>query len=194
MVVGGACWIIDVDLTTRSEKLIGLAGFSSDCDAEHVRSRKRHRLDKGVLVSYTFENGTCCLGREIIHRAYHVLEEYTVSLRDGSMEEVKTDRWHNRKPAKKANENTEYHKLEFRYFKPHELTVLSGLRPGDIVQAHFIVKNRASHVTARSRRTEEAVIINVSVSSIAVNFTADHVVSMLPREFVDDPTPTHEEL
>ena len=83
VVVGGACWIIDVDLTTRSEKPIGLTGFSSDCDAELVRSRKRHRFEKDVQVSYTFENGTCCLGRGIIHRAYHVLEEYTVSLRDG---------------------------------------------------------------------------------------------------------------
>lgn len=42
----------------------------------------------GVLVSYTFENGSCCLGLGIVSRAYHVLEEYTVLLRDGSKEEV----------------------------------------------------------------------------------------------------------
>ena len=41
----------------------------------------------GVLVSYAFENGSCC-GLGIVHRAYHVLEEYTVLLRDGSKEEV----------------------------------------------------------------------------------------------------------
>ena len=42
---------------------------------------------RGVLVSYNFENGSCC-GQGIVHRAYHVLEEYTVLLRDGSKEEV----------------------------------------------------------------------------------------------------------
>ena len=46
-----------------------------------------HLILWGVLVSYNFENGSCC-GEGIVHRAYHVLEEYTVLLRDGSKEEV----------------------------------------------------------------------------------------------------------
>ena len=43
---------------------------------------------RGVLVSYAHENGSCC-EQGIVHRAYHVLEEYTVLLRDGSKEEVR---------------------------------------------------------------------------------------------------------
>lgn len=38
-------------------------------------------------MSYHFENGSCC-GLGIVNRAYQVLEEYTVLLRDGSKEEV----------------------------------------------------------------------------------------------------------
>ena len=44
-------------------------------------------LSSGVLVSYAHENGSCC-AVGIVHRAYQVLEEYTVLLRDGSKEEV----------------------------------------------------------------------------------------------------------
>lgn len=186
-----------------SENLIGLAGFTNDCaaDVEGRKPKKRKCLDKGVFVSYPFENGTCCLGAGIIHRAYHELEEYTVLLRDGSREEVKTDRWNNRKPAKKKDEGSEYHDIEFRYFKPTELTVLSGTRPGDVVQAHFAVKGKSSDaVLIKSKRTEPAVVINVTISTIAVNFTSDFIVSILPRDFVVDTTdqacakPRHEEL
>jgi len=35
-----------------------------------------------------------------------------------------------------------HHGLRGRYFKPHELTVLSGLRPNDLVEAHFAVKTK----------------------------------------------------
>lgn len=187
------------------DSLIGLAGYTNDCraDEEGRRPKGRPWIDKGVLVQYTFENGTCCMGIGIVHRAYHVLEEYTVLLRDGSREEVKTDRWNSRKPAKKKDENSEYHNIEFRYFAPRELTVISGIRPGDVVQAHFAVKHKgADDVLIKSKRTEEAVVINTTVATIAANFTSDHVVSILPRDFVVDLTnlsrpaakPTHEEL
>merc|ERR1712232_1303064 len=155
------------------DSLIGLAGFTNDCkaDDEGRKPKSRPIIDKGVLVSYTYENGTCCMGTGIIHRAYHVLEEYTVLLRDGSKEEVKTERWNKRKPAKKKDENSEYHNIEFRYFKPQELTVLSGVRPGDLVQAHFAVKTKAEgDGLVKSRRTEEAMVINTTVSHVAVNF------------------------
>ncbi|CAE7761557.1 unnamed protein product [Symbiodinium sp. KB8] len=91
------------------ESLIGLAGYTDDCgmDEEGQKPRVRPWIDKGVLVSYTFENGSCCMGQGIVSRAYHVLEEYTVLLRDGSKEEVKTERWNRRKPAKKKDENSE---------------------------------------------------------------------------------------
>jgi len=76
-----------------AESLIGLAGFTNDCNADQERHKPavRNWIDKDVLVLYTYENGTCCMGMGIVHRAYHVLEEYTVLLRDGSREEVKTD-------------------------------------------------------------------------------------------------------
>merc|ERR1712232_1380925 len=167
---------------------------------EGRKPKTRRWLDKGVLVSYSFENGTCCMGTGIIHRAYHVLEEYTVLLRDGSKEEVKTDRWHGRKPAKKKDEGSEYHDMEFRYFRPSDLTVLSGIRPGDLVQAHFAVKQRGVGEGAplvKSKRTELAAVVNVTIDAIAVNFTSDFIVSILPRDFVVDTTnetrkPSHE--
>jgi len=186
-----------------ADNLIGLAGFTNDCaaDEEGRKPKKRRCLDKGVLVSYPFENGTCCLGTGIIHRAYHELEEYTVLLRDGSREEVKTERWNNRKPVKKKDEGSEYHDMEFRYFKPADLKVQSGVRPGDLVQAHFAVKGKSSDdVLIKSKRTEAAFVINVTITSIAVNFTSDFIVSILPRDFVVDTTDescfkaTHEEL
>jgi len=169
-----------------AEHLIGLAGFTNDCraDEEGRKPKGRYRIDKGVLVRYTFENGTCCMGDGIIHRAYHVLEEYTILLEEGSKAEVKTERWNRRKPAKKKDENSEYHNMEFRYFTPSELTLLSGIRPGDMVQAHFAVKTKGDDedTLVRSRRTEEAVVVNTTVSTIAVNFTSDLIVSILPRE------------
>jgi len=171
------------------ESLIGLAGFTNDCraDPEASMPKGRHGIDKGVLVQYTFENGTCCMGSGIVHRAYHVLEEYTVLLRDGSKEEVKSDRWNDRKPGKKKDENSEYHNMEFRYFAKQELTVISGIRPGDIVQAHFAVKTKGpDDVLVKSRTTEAAVVINTTVPSIALNFTTDNIVSILPRDFVVD--------
>jgi len=187
-----------------AENLIGLAGFTNDCraDEEGRKPKGRYRIDKGALVQYSFENGTCCMGEGIIHRAYHVLEEYTVLLRDGSKEEVKTERWNNRKPAKKKDENSEYHDMEFRYFTPTELTLLSGIRPGDFVQAHFAVKTKGvGDELVKSRHTEEAVVVNTTVKIIAVNFTSDLIVSILPRDFVVDtealtqpPRPSHEEL
>jgi len=175
-----------------ADHLIGLAGFTNDCsaDEERVRPKARPWVDKGVLVSYAHENGTCCMGTGIVSRAYHVLEEYTVLLRDGSKEEVKTERWNNRKPAKKKDENSEYHNIEFRYFTPSELTVVSGIRPKDVVQAHFAVKQKkgSEDVLVKSRRTEEAVVINTTVETVALNFTSDYIVSILPRDFVVDPT------
>lgn len=186
------------------DHLIGLAGFSNDCkaDEEGRKPNRRRWLDKGCLVSYPFENGTCCMGTGIVHRAYHVLREYTVLLRDGSKEEVKTDRWNNRKPAKKKDEGSEYHDMEFIYFQPKDLHVISGIRPGDLVQAHFSVlqKNKAENAPpVKSRKTEPAIVINVTKATIAVNFTTDFVVSVLPRDFVVDTTnetrvPDHEEL
>jgi len=186
------------------DNLIGLAGFSNDCkaDEEGRKPKTRKWLDKGVLVSYPFENGTCCQGKGIVHRAYHVLEEYTVLLRDGSKEEVKTEKWHARKPAKKADEGSEYHDMEFRYFRPDDVTVISGTRPGDVVQAHFAVKRKGAPEDAplvKSQKPEMAVVINVTIDHIAVNFTSDLIVSILPRDFVVDLTndtrkPTHEEL
>merc|ERR1712151_1050291 len=142
-------------------------------------------------------------GLGIVNRAYHVLEEYTVLLRNDSKEEVKTERWNRRKPAKKKDENSEYHNIEFRYFRPNELTVISGIRPKDVVQAHFAVKKKSSdEELVKSKRTEPAVVINVTVKNIAVNFTSDYIVSILPRDFVVDQTnlskpvekPTHDEL
>ncbi|CAK9076717.1 Hypothetical protein SCF082_LOCUS36942 [Durusdinium trenchii] len=174
----------------EAESLIGLAGFTDDCgsDEEGQKPHVRPWIDKGVLVSYIHENGTCC-GTGIVHRAYHVLEEYTVLLQDGSKEEVKTERWNKRKPAKKKDENSEYHNIEFRYFKPQELTVLSGLRPGDLVQAHFAVKTKdAGEELVKSRRTEPAVVVNTTRTHVAVNFTSDHIVSILPRDFLVDLT------
>jgi hypothetical protein len=190
------------------DNLIGLAGFSNDCkaDEEGHKPKSRRWLDKGVLVSYSHENGTCCLGKGIIHRAYHVLEEYTVLLRDGSKEEVKTDRWNSRKPAKKKDEGSEYHDMEFRYFRPKDINVISGIRPKDIVQAHFAVKpakrkgkDEEDAPLVKSQKTELAVVINVTTDTIAVNFTSDLIVSILPRDFVVDTTnqtrpPAHEEL
>eukprot|EP00929_Paragymnodinium_shiwhaense_P008495 TRINITY_DN112452_c0_g1_i1.p1 TRINITY_DN112452_c0_g1~~TRINITY_DN112452_c0_g1_i1.p1 ORF type:complete len:261 (-),score=61.32 TRINITY_DN112452_c0_g1_i1:26-808(-) len=187
-----------------SESLIGLAGFSSDCrdDVEALKPKGRRWLDKGCLVSYTFENGSCCMGQGIVHRAYHYLEEYTVFLPNSSREEVKTQRWMRRKPAKKKDENSEYHNMEFRYFRASELTVVSGIRPSDLVQAHFMVKSKDAEAQIKSKRTEAAVVVNVTVDSIAVNYTADHVVSILPRDYVVDLTnmsrpperATHDEL
>jgi len=186
-----------------ADHLIGLAGFSNDCkaDEEHQKPKRRKLLDKGVLVSYPFEDGSCCMGSGLIHRAYHVLEEYTVLLRDGSKEEVKTDRWNNRKPGKKEDENSEYHDMELRYFKPDELSVISDIRPGDLVQAHFAVKQKGvqSGDLVKSKSTELASVINATVATIAVNFTSDYIVSILPRDFVVDTTnatrkPSHEEL
>jgi hypothetical protein len=173
------------------ESLIGLAGFTNDCsmDEEGRRPKDRPWIDKGVFVQYTYENGTCCLGVGIVHRAYHVLGEYTVLLQEGSREEVKTERWNSRKPAKKKDENSEYHNIEFRYFTKEELTVVSGIRPGDVVQAHFAVKTKASDdALVKSRRTEEAIVVNTSVPTVAVNFTSDQVVSILPRDFIIDTT------
>lgn len=211
----GGGWCISEQRCTEDDtahcdvdNLIGLAGFSNDCkvDEEGRKPKSRRWLDKGVLVSYLFENGTCCLGTSIIHRAYHVLEEYTVLLRDGSKEEVKTERWNNRKPAKKKDEGSEYHDMELRYFKPNELTVISGIRPGDLVQAHFAVKTKGAKdaeesTLVKSRRTELALVINVTIATIAVNFTSDYIVSILPRDFVVDITndtdtrpPSHDEL
>jgi len=190
-----------------AENLIGLAGFTNDCgaDEEARKPKGRHWIDKGVLVQYTFENGTCCQGMGIVHRAYHVLKEYTVLLHDNSSrEEVKTERWNNRKRAKKKDEASEYHDIEFRYFTPKELTVISGIRPHDVVQAHFAVKRKGAddEVLVKSRRTEEAIVVNTTVATIAVNFTSDYIVSILPRDYVLDFTnlsrPTekasHEEL
>merc|ERR1712039_837146 len=170
------------------ENLIGLAGYTNDCraDEEGRRPKSRPWIDKGVLVSYSYENGTCCMGVGIVHRAYHVLEEYTVLLHEGSKEEVKTDRWNKRKPVKKKDENSEYHNIEFRYFRASEINVISGIRPGDIVQAHFEVKQKkgAEDSVIKSKRTETALVINVTVATIAVNYTSDHIVSILPRDFV----------
>jgi len=176
-----------------AESLIGLAGFTNDCkaDEEGRKPKKRPWIDKGVLVSYAHENGTCCMGEGIVHRAYHVLQEYTVLLRDGSKEEVKTERWNKRKPAKKKDENSEYHNIEFRYFTPRELTVISGIRPKDVVQAHFAVKQGRGaddSLLVKSQRTEEAMVINTTMATIAVNFTSDYIVSILPRDFVVDRT------
>lgn len=181
-----------------ADSLIGLAGYTNDCGADEEASKPKawRRIDKGDLVSYPHENGTCCLGVGIVHRAYHVLEEYTVLLRDGSKEEVKTERWNNRKPAKKKDEGSEYHDIEFRYFKPDDLTVVSHVRPGDVVQSHFAVKVKKALVEdalVKSKRTEEAVVINVTVATIAVNFTSDHIVSIVPRDYVVE-KPAHEEL
>jgi len=186
------------------DNLIGLAGFSNDCkaDEEGRKPKTRKWLDKGVLASYVFENGTCCQGKGIIHRAYHVLEEYTILLRDGSKEEVKSDRWNARKPAKKKDEGSEYHDMELRYFRPTDLFVISGIRPGDIVQAHFAVKRKGDSQEAplvKSKKTELAAVVNVTIDNIAVNFTSDLIVSVLPRDFVVDATidtrkPSHEEL
>merc|ERR1712032_652047 len=110
-------------------------------------------------------------------------------------EEVKTERWNNRKPAKKKDENSEYHNIEFRYFLYRELTVISGIRPGDLVVAHFAVKGRGNssdgegaEELVKSKRTEQAVVLNTTVATIAVNFTSDFVVSILPRDFVVDLT------
>ncbi|CAE8692389.1 unnamed protein product, partial [Polarella glacialis] len=170
-----------------AESLIGLAGFTDDCDADEEGQKPKIRpwIDKGVLVSYHHENGTCC-GSGIISRAYHVLEEYTVLLRDGSKEEVKMDRWNNRKPGKKKDENSEYHDIEFRYFSNRDLTVISGVRPGDVVRAHFAVKQKGADdgELVKSQRIEDAVVINTTVPNIALNFTADHIVSVLPRDFI----------
>mmetsp|Transcript_54208 Transcript_54208/g.121534 ORF Transcript_54208/g.121534 Transcript_54208/m.121534 type:complete len:257 (-) Transcript_54208:13-783(-) len=186
------------------DHLIGLAGFSNDCGKDPTKTQKKRRdvLEKGVLVSYVYETGACCMGIGVIHRAYKVLEEYTVLLRDGSKEEVKTERWNNRKPPKKSDENSEYHNMEFRYFKPHELTVVSSIRPGDSVQTHFAVKHKGDPAELiMSQRVEEAVVINTSITTVAVNFTSDHIVSIVPRHFVIDPTnntarkePIHDEL
>lgn len=175
-----------------AENLIGLAGFTNDCsyDEERLKPKARPWIDKGVLVSYSHENGTCCMGTGIVNRAYHVLEEYTVLLSNSSREEVKTERWHKRKPAKKKDENSEYHNIEFRYFTPGELTVISGIRPKDVVQAHFAVKQKkgSEDVLVKSRLTELAVVINTTVDMVALNFTSDHIVSILPRDFVVDTT------
>merc|ERR1712183_519660 len=129
-------------------------------------------------------------GTGIIHRAYHVLEEYTVLLRDGSQEEVKTERWNHRKPAKKKDEGSEYHDIEFRYFRPRDLTVISGVRPKDLVQAHFAVKSKKvpDDVLIMSRRAEDAIVINTTIETVAVNFTADNITSVLPRSFIVDVT------
>merc|ERR1711957_667611 len=129
-------------------------------------------------------------GVGIVHRAYHVLEEYTVLISGESKAEVKTERWNNRKPVKKKDENSEYHDIEFRYFRSHEVNVISGIRPGDIVQAHFEVKQKkgSEDIIIKSQRTETALVINVTVATIAVNYTADYIVSILPRDFVVDPT------
>eukprot|EP00438_Fugacium_kawagutii_P035902 Skav206059 [mRNA] locus=scaffold288:30525:31841:+ [translate_table: standard] len=203
-------WIPSPESQSRSQhheepeesSLFGLSGFTSENEAEEAEEGEeaneegeakdvqgRPWIDKGVLVSYNFENGSCC-GLGIVHRAYHVLEEYTVLLRDGSKEEVKTDRWNNRKPCKKKDENSEYHNIEFRYFKPDELTVLSAIRPNDLVQAHFAVKTKAENANelVKSRRTELAVVLNTTTTTVAVNFTSDHIVSILPRHFVVDLT------
>ncbi|CAK0907751.1 unnamed protein product [Prorocentrum cordatum] len=53
-----------------AESLIGLAGFTNDCgsDEEGQKPRVRPWIDKGVLVSYPHENGTCCLGIGIVNR------------------------------------------------------------------------------------------------------------------------------
>jgi hypothetical protein len=184
-----------------ADSLIGLAGFTNDCsaDVEGKKPKGRQWIDKGVLVQYTHANGTCCMGRGIVHRAYHVLEEYSVFLPNSTREEVKTDNWNKRKPGKKKDENSEYHDMEFRYFRPQELTVLSGIRPGDLVQAHFAVKQKTPSVPTgsaspvddsmiMSKRTEEALVVNTTVDTIAVNFTSDYIVSILPRDFVVDPT------
>merc|ERR1740117_162853 len=139
------------------------------------------------------------MGQAIVHRAYHVLEEYSLLLSNNSKEEVKTERWNKRKPVKKKDANSEYHDIEFRYFRANELTVISGIRPKDVVQAHFAVKQKrteggrvmqdvADDVMIKSKRTEEAVVVNVTVETIAVNFTSDYIVSILPREYVIDLT------
>eukprot|EP00928_Gymnodinium_smaydae_P100795 TRINITY_DN9978_c0_g3_i1.p1 TRINITY_DN9978_c0_g3~~TRINITY_DN9978_c0_g3_i1.p1 ORF type:complete len:294 (+),score=70.38 TRINITY_DN9978_c0_g3_i1:85-882(+) len=188
-----------------ADSLIGLAGFTNDCSADWEARRPKGRpwIDKGVLVSYTFENGTCCMDLGIVHRAYHELQEYAVLLRNSSREEVKTERWNRRKPAKKKDEGSEYHDMEFRYFKPQELTVISGIRPGDVVEAHFAIKQKgATEDLVMSKRTEPAIVLNTTVDSVAVNFTSDFIVSILPREFVVDRTnesrpeqpATHDEL
>jgi len=208
---GGWCTLeqrcVDDDTAfCEPENLIGLAGFSNSCldDPERTKPKSRPWIDKGVLVMYPYENGTCCMGLGIVGRAYHVLEEYSLLLYgNGSKEEVKTERWHDRKPGKKEDENSEYHNIEFRYFRPSELAVVSGIRPGDLVQAHFAVKTKAAQTElVMSKATEEAKVINTTVETIAVNFTADYVVSVLPRSFVVDDTNltrsagmiTHEEL
>lgn len=208
---GGGWCILDQRCTEDdtdhcdADNLIGLAGFTNDCkaDEESRKPKSRHWFDKGVLVQYTFENGTCCLGAGIIHRAYHELEEYTILLGNKTKEEVKSERWNKRKPAKKKDEASEYHEMEFRYYKSQELTVISGIRPKDIVQAHFAVKQKDSgDELVMSKRTEEALVINTTVDTIAVNFTSDYIVSVLPRDYVVDLTnssrptelPSHEEL
>lgn len=167
------------------DDLIGLAGFTNECkaDKEAHKPKKRRELDKGVLVSY--DEGT--LG--IIHRAYHHLEEYTVLLRDGSREEVKDPEWLKKKAAepKKPNEEDDasaYHEMQFRYFKPHELTVVSNIRPGDIVQSHFVVKGSSDDKPLQSKRTEWAVVLNLTMATMWVNFTSDHIVSLVPRDYV----------
>merc|ERR1712187_1052482 len=113
-----------------------------------------------------------------------------MELSDDSKAEVKTERWNNRKPAKKRDENSEYHDIEFRYFRSHELTVISGVRPGDMVQALFAVKQKKGleDVLIKSKRTEAAVVVNITVASVAVNFTSDYIVRILPRDFVVDDT------
>lgn len=173
----------------NAESLIGLAGYTMDCnsDEERHKAKIRPRIDKGVLVSYTFENGSCCMGLGIVHRAYHVLEEYTVLLPNSSREEVKTERWNRRSPAKKGKENSEYHDMEFRYFRPWELNLISGIRPNDTVMAHYPVKVKGADLV-KSRRAEHAVVINTTVTTLAVNFTSDNVVSVVPRNFVVDLT------
>jgi len=183
-----------------ADGLIGLAGFSNDCgtDEEAKKPKGRRQLDKGVLVSYKAGSGVSRIeGMGIIHRAYHVLEEYTVLLKDGSKEEVKTHRWEQRPKVKKGDENSEYHDIEFQYFKPSELQVLSHVRAGDLVQAHFAVKGKGLEgELVKSKKTEEALVINVTVATIAVNYTSDLIVSILPRDFVvgGEQKASHEEL
>ena len=57
-----------------------------------------------------------------------------------------------------------------------------------VLKAHFAVKTKDTMELVKSRRTELAVVVNTTTTSVAVNFTSDHIVSILPRSFVVDRT------
>jgi len=75
-----------------------------------------------------------------------------------------------------------------RYFAGSELRVISGMRKGDRVTSYFYASVRSGEAAAQSKKMEEAVVVNATVSTIGVNFTRDFVVDVVPRDWV---TPLH---